>query len=49
MTNRKSAVRRPQSSKREREMAKLVKLYPAGTGESVTVPAEPVEYATDAR
>lgn len=49
MAKRKISVRREQGSKRAREMTKVLKLYEAGTGESVTVPAETVEYATDAR
>jgi hypothetical protein len=49
MSKGKSAVRRPQSSKRERDFAKVAALYAAGTGESVTVPAESDPYAPDAR
>lgn len=45
MSKSKSAVRRPQSSKRARDLAKVVALYSAGTGESVSED----EYGTDAR
>jgi hypothetical protein len=40
MSKGKSAVRRPQASKSARERAKVLALYVAGTGETVTTTDE---------